>query len=213
MEIFIEPNPPRRRLLVVGDQPVAETLIALGRALGYQVLAVGDRAPSEGVDSIPNIEGLSESVHPLTFVVVASHGTHDEIAVESALAAGAPYVGLVASRQRAESVRGYLRGRGVDTDSISALHSPAGLDIGARTPEEIALSIFAEIVQIASSLEPLEWPTGTSAEAPPQTALDPVCGMSVEIEGAQHIFELEGELYYFCCASCRESFKADRQPV
>jgi xanthine dehydrogenase accessory factor len=129
LEIFLEPHLPPARVHVVGDTPVAFALAELGRDLGYDV------APSAG--------GELELGGDDAAVVVASHGRDEEHALVTALEAGIPYVGLVASRARGESVKDALDVRDEDR---ARLHTPAGLDIGARTPEEIALSILAEIV-------------------------------------------------------------------
>jgi xanthine dehydrogenase accessory factor len=120
LEIFLEPRLPPPRVRVVGDTPIGAALRSLAGALGYEV---GDSA---GADDAA--------------VVVASHGRDEEPALEAALEAGVPYVGLVASRRRGEAV---LASLGADAERV---HTPAGLDIGARTPQEIALSILAEIV-------------------------------------------------------------------
>jgi xanthine dehydrogenase accessory factor len=129
LEIFLEPHLPPARVHVVGDTPVAFALAELGRDLGYDV------APSAGGDL--ELGGDDAAV------VVASHGRDEERALVTALEAGIPYVGLVASRARGGSVKDALDVRDEDRARV---HTPAGLDIGARTPEEIALSILAEIV-------------------------------------------------------------------
>ena len=129
LEIFLEPHLPPARVHVVGDTPVAFALAELGRDLGYDV------APSAGGDL--------ELARDDAAVVVASHGRDEERALVTALEAGIPYVGLVASRARGESVKDALD---VGDEDRARVHTPAGLDIGARTPEEIALSILAEIV-------------------------------------------------------------------
>jgi xanthine dehydrogenase accessory factor len=120
LEIFLEPNLPAPRLHVIGDTPIAHALAELAKGVGYEV---GDE-PSEDDAA----------------VIVASHGRDEEQALTAALDAGVPYVGLVASRRRGQAV---LASLDVPDDRV---HTPAGLDIGARTPEEIALSILAEIV-------------------------------------------------------------------
>jgi xanthine dehydrogenase accessory factor len=119
LEIFLEPRVPAPRLCVVGDTPIALAVGALGRTIGFEV---GDLAPDTEA------------------VVVASHGRDEEGALKAAVEAGVPYVGLVASRKRGEAVVAAL--------GLEGVHTPAGLDIGARTPEEIALSIVAEIVAV-----------------------------------------------------------------
>jgi xanthine dehydrogenase accessory factor len=122
LEIFLEPHLPAPRVLVVGDSPIARALAAIGERVGLDVQA----EPGEDVA-----------------VVVASHGHDEEAALERALRAGVPYVGLVASPRRGGAVREWLREAGVPDEN---LRTPAGLDIGARGPEEIALSIVAEII-------------------------------------------------------------------
>jgi xanthine dehydrogenase accessory factor len=129
LEIFLEPRVPAARVHVVGDTPIALALGELGRGLGYDV------APHAGGDLMLGADDVA--------VVVASHGREEERALAAALEAGIPYVGLVASRTRGESVVAALDVRDEDRARV---RTPAGLDIGARTPEEIALAILAEIV-------------------------------------------------------------------
>jgi xanthine dehydrogenase accessory factor len=126
LEIFLEPRLPAPRLRVVGDTPIATALAELGRGMGYDV-ATGDGEP--GADDAA--------------LVVASHGRDEEHALATALDLGVPYVGLVASRRRGAAVVAALT---VSDDDKARVRTPAGIDIGARTPEEIALSILAEIV-------------------------------------------------------------------
>ena len=121
LEIFLEPRLPKPRLHVIGDTPIAHALAGLGRTAGFDI-AAGDE-PS-GDDAA---------------LVVASHGRDEEPALTAALEQGVPYVGLVASRRRGAAVVATL-------EAADRVHTPAGLDIGARTPEEVALSILAEIV-------------------------------------------------------------------
>jgi xanthine dehydrogenase accessory factor len=125
LEIFLEPRLPAARVHVVGDTPIAVALTELGRGLGYDIVTKEE----------PTAEDLA--------VVVASHGRDEEPALATALDLGVPYVGLVASRKRGAAVVASLE---VSDDDKARVHTPAGLDIGARTPEEIALSILAEIV-------------------------------------------------------------------
>ncbi|MGH2400822.1 MAG: XdhC family protein, partial [bacterium] len=133
-------------------------------------------------------------------------GSYDEEALERVVASPARYVSLVASRRRAETVFAYLEGKGVPPDQIHRVKVPAGLDIGAVTPEEIALSILAEIVQNRHrlALRPVEARVH-------QMAIDPICGMSVDPATAQHTAEFQGVRYYFCSAHCRRTF--EREPA
>ena len=185
LEVFLEPVHPPARLLVVGTTPVAQALVALGEPLGLVVEA----GPVVGA-----CEGAAA-------VVVASHGRGEEPALEAALRAGVPYVGLVASRVRATAVLASL-----DVEGTDRVHSPAGLDLGGRTAAEIALSILAEVVATrATSVPAVTGPVTTT----PVSDLDPVCGMTVAVSDAVPQAEVAGLLRYFCCEQCRAAFVAD----
>lgn len=216
MEIYIEPQQPRPDLLIVGDQPAAAALMALGKVMGYSISSIavpGVCNLLEGADrTAEDLDALDSMVTPMTLAVVATHGDHDEIAVERALAAGAGYVGLVASPRRASSVRDYLRSRGVDEHDVQRVDAPAGLDIGARSPREIALSILAGTVEFQRSRESIDWPREESGEvvsavrSTDEEAIDPVCGMTVKQAGAAHVYRYDGTDYFFCCRACQTKF-------
>lgn len=223
MEIYVEPHQPPMRLLIVGGQHVARALARLGRAMGYEIVSAAtaeEKHPIAEADRhVDDLERLGDYVTPRTYVVVATHGHYDEVALLPALRSGARYVGLVASRKRADSVVDYLRAQGLGERELAALHVPAGLDIQARRGEEIALSIVAEIVQLRRTLERREeeGEAGALSEAPAEApveanraeeAIDPVCGMTVRIAGAAHTHVHDGETYYFCGAGCRSRFAA-----
>ncbi len=130
LEIFLEPRLPAPLVHVLGDTPIALALAELGAGMGYEVVRVA-----------------SGDIHPESddaAVVVASHGRDEEPALLAALDAGVAYVGLVASRKRGAAV---LAGLDAPDHDRARVHTPAGLDIGARTPQEIALSILAQLVE------------------------------------------------------------------
>ena len=159
MEIYIEPELPRPRLLVVGDKPLARALLRLGQVMGYEVVSV--EAYGEGAlgaaDRVVRLEEVAEVVTPVTYAVVATHGEYDELALERILRAGPAYVGLVASRKRTASIVAHLERAGLGEAELAVLRGPAGLDFQAREPEEIALSILAEIVQVRRRGRELAW--------------------------------------------------------
>ncbi len=165
LDIYIEPQQPRPRLIIVGDLPVARALAHLGKAMSYHVIAVdlgpgteqGEGAMSHADEVLNSLEGIPEKANPLTFVVVATHGHYDEKALAAALLTPAPYVALVGSRKRSEAVLADLRSRGFEDEEMTRLKVPAGLDIQARRGDEIALSIMAEIVQVRRRAEGLAW--------------------------------------------------------
>lgn len=192
LEIFLEPVVPAPLLLVHGDSPIAVALTALAERLGYQVAAGAAADPSEAAA-----------------LVCASHGRDEEEALTEALTAGVGYVGLVASRKRGESVVAALD---VDEAARARVHTPAGLDIGARTPEEVALSILAEIVaeRRRASGRPVEaHPAAEQGALQSGTAIDPVCGMSVAtVETSLHL-DHEGVRHWFCGTGCLRAFAAE----
>ena len=222
LEIYIEPQQPQPRLIVIGNLPVARALTELGRAMSYSTIIVdpghqGD-PPSYADELLTDLTTISAYVTPLTSIVVATHGQYDELALEQALATSAPYIGLVASRKRADSVREYLTQQGFSSEQLGRFKSPAGLDIQARRGDEIALGIMAEIVQRRRNSAELAWLPAPEAVAQPEvapaTAIDPICGMSVTIAGAKHTYEYQGTAYYFCCPGCKTTFrKAPEQYV
>jgi xanthine dehydrogenase accessory factor len=136
---------------------------------------------------------------PDSFVVVATMGRYDEDAVEAALACGARYVALVASERRAATVLA-----GVPEEDRARVHAPAGLDLGDLPHVEIAVAILAEIVAEKARSKPVVAP-----REEPETAIDPVCGMTVETATAADRFEYEGVTYWFCATGCRRRFERD----
>jgi xanthine dehydrogenase accessory factor len=216
VDVYVEPFVQARSLIVVGATPVADALARLAHSMDYDVVRVvdsGERRDLEAgsaslgikVMSLDDLADLVRDGAPDRAAVVASQGHYDEQALEVVLRAGVPYVGLVASRKRGATVRDLLEESGVP--GVAALRSPAGLDLGARTAPEVAVSILAEIVQAETSrAQEQTAPTPTAATIVPSTAVDPVCGMSVTIASARHTAELDGVAYYFCCANCRATF-------
>jgi xanthine dehydrogenase accessory factor len=181
--------------------------------MNYHVIAVdpdteGHSTP-EANEIITNLTKMVDRITPLTYIVVASHGHFDELALEHALHSKAAYIALVASKKRAASVLEYLSAQGFTQEALERLKYPAGLDIQALRGDEIALSIMAEIVQRRRNAAPLpveELLEGIDLSAGPTEALDPVCGMTVQIEGAEHTAEYNGQTFYFCCEGCQVSF-------
>ncbi|HEX5855241.1 MAG TPA: XdhC family protein, partial [Thermoanaerobaculia bacterium] len=139
------------------------------------------------------------------FAVVATQGEWDEEASAAALARAPDYLGVVASPKRFAEMRAVLA-RKEPEPSLARIKNPAGLDLGARLPEEIAVSILAEIVkERRTSSESLP---RRAEPAPPEEARDPVCGMTVRVQGAVHRAQHLGREYFFCCTGCRARFEA-----
>lgn len=192
IEVFLEPFLPPPRMIVAGDTPIAAALLRLGPDLGLD--AVDSRGGDSGAMA-PSCEDLA--------LVVAAHG-RDELAIlRAALEAEVQYVGLVASRKRGAGVLDQLRGDGVPQELLARIDTPAGLDIGARTPAEVALSILASIIEVRRrmSTAPRSW-----AAAPP-TAIDPICGMTVVVSADALAVQYAGDAHYFCGEGCLRAFE------
>ncbi|MFK7800557.1 MAG: XdhC family protein [Anaerolineae bacterium] len=217
LEIYIEPQRPKPRLMIIGNLPVAQALCHLGHAMNYHVIAVDPDTTGASMplatEVVTDLETIEKFISPTTYVVVATHGNFDEIALEKAIKGHAPYVGLVSSMKRAASVRDYLKMAGYDENDLLPLKAPAGLNIQARRGDEIALSIMAEIVEKRRTAENLDLALmreqyEVEVEAP-AVAIDPICQMEVVIETAKYTHEHNGELFYFCCPACKRTFAKD----
>ncbi|MGQ0774412.1 MAG: XdhC family protein [Pseudonocardiales bacterium] len=212
LEVYIEPVEPKPHVVVVGRSPMVETLVHMVQAIGWRAVLVDadggsaeDHPAAERV--VSGLDFKEAGVDGRSLIVVATQGHHDEEAVEQALAAGSAYVGLVGSRQRATSVLGYLSDRGIAKEALDRVHVPAGIDLGRVSHREIAVGILAQLVKLRAAGE---LSVGKSAEIPEvEEAVDPVCGMTVEVVSARHTFDHEGSTYYFCCPGCRKAFEKD----
>jgi xanthine dehydrogenase accessory factor len=223
MEIFIEPMLAQPQLVIFGHQAIAQALSGLGKGLGFRITAIGPEVRPESFPMadriISSLDYSQLSLKPNTYVVVASHGNYDEDALMAVLQNRVSYVALVASNKRAKSVLEYLRGNGLPEDRLAFVKYPAGLDIGASTPEEIAISILAEIVEIrrrsqANGSVPENMSFGedlVSGGDLEKDATDPICGMLVEIASAQFKTDYDGQTYYFCSRGCQRSFEEKPQ--
>ncbi|HSO30308.1 MAG TPA: XdhC family protein [Candidatus Sulfomarinibacteraceae bacterium] len=231
LEIYVEPHLPAPHLWVAGTTPIAGALVALGAASGWHVSLFDPIADPEAFPAAEAVLGdrdlhVREFAAP-PYVVVATQGVWDEEAVLAALRRDVAYVGLVASPTRAAVVRAWLREEtGLTEDRIAALRAPAGLDLGAETAEEVALSILAELVQVRrgraafvaapgpATIAGRGSGAGASDGAPGPVVddivlLDPVCGMTVDRKDARHLAEYGGLVYAFCQMSCRTRFIRD----
>jgi len=219
IDVYIEPFVRARSLVVVGATPVAGAVARLARALEYDVVRVVDAREQADLEpeaaafgirvvALDALETLLQDRADL-FAIVASQGHYDEEALGAILRARPVYVGLVASRKRGATVRGVLEESGAS--GAETIRIPAGLDLGARTAPEVALSILAEIVQMHPGGTPVVSGNAAAQPEPDASAIDPVCGMHVDLAGARHTATVDGVGYAFCCASCRTRFVSDPQ--
>jgi xanthine dehydrogenase accessory factor len=185
MEIFLEPHLPVPVVCVIGTTPIASAVARMTEVLGYQAASCS---------------GLSGATFGgVTAVVLATHGHDEPEAIRAALDAGVRFIGLVASAQRGGAV---VEAIDLAPDERTLVHTPVGLEIGAETPEEIALSILSEIVR---SIRMGELDVSFGERLPEvREAIDPVCGMTVLVTPDTPHKVLDGVEYWYCCVGCRD---------
>lgn len=224
LEVYIEPVLPKPELVIVGNSPIAEILMGLGRLLDYKVCVADPDATQERFPEadlvLTDLRSARARITSATYVVIATMGTGDEEGLEAVADTAPKYLGLIASAQKAKGLFQYLQEKGIPAEDLSRVKCPAGLSLGAESLPEIALSVMGEIVQLRrSSTEAVQISRGKSklpvmngAPAPAvseSSALsrDPVCGMMVDVAGARYAATVEDSTFYFCCVRCKESFE------
>lgn len=213
MDIYVEPHGPTPQLVVIGDSPVAEALAGLGRLVGYRVVVAGlgldpTRFP-DADELVDDLGALPARLDRESYGVVATMALYDAKGLEALVRSPAPYVALVASRRRAGYLFDDLRGRGISEDTVRRIRNPAGLDLGAKTPEEIAVSIIAEIVRVRRTSAVAPAAADASVTPPANVAVDPVCHMEVDPASTPLRSVHAGTTYYFCSEGCVRRFEAN----
>ncbi len=159
VEVALEPLLPPPRLVIVGAGHIAVPLARLAKILGFHVTVIDDRARFASRERFPDADELvvdefdaaiaRQTITPWTYLVLVTRGhEHDEATLQQVVESPAPYIGMIGSRRRVLLVFERLAARGVPDHFLDRVYAPIGLDIGARTPEEIALAIMAEIVNV-----------------------------------------------------------------
>ncbi|MET0424969.1 MAG: XdhC family protein [Actinoplanes sp.] len=192
IEIFLRAVLPRPLLGVAGATPIGAAVAELAGFLDFEVTPAGSYAGA-------------------TAVVVAALGRDDDRQIRAALDAGVPFIALIASRKRGAAV---LDGLDLTEAERARIHTPAGLDIGAYTPKEIALSVLAEVVRairvdgLAPAPEQPRPAGGAILTIAPRQTVDPVCGMTVVVGPDTPHARVDGEDHWFCCQGCLERYTA-----
>jgi xanthine dehydrogenase accessory factor len=150
---------PPPRLIVVGAGHIAVPLARFAKALDFEVVVIDDRASFASRERFPDADQVvvddfqraieAQPITPWTYLVLVTRGhEHDEATLQRVVTSPAPYIGMIGSRRRVLLVFQRLAQQGVPDHFLDRIYAPIGLDIGARTPEEIALAIMAEIVNV-----------------------------------------------------------------
>ncbi|MCH7496953.1 MAG: XdhC family protein [Candidatus Marinimicrobia bacterium] len=214
LEIHIEPVLPGMKLLIFGDGPVAHALAGLAAVLDYDIALYapggqGGELPSN-VAYYNHFDAKPAQAGEVSAAVVATQGHGDEQALAAAIKAQVGYLTMITSRKKSESLFAGLEKRGIPAAALGKVKVPAGLDIKAVTPGEIAVSVLAEIIQVtrAGGLAPNSG-NGAAKATPAATEIDPVCGMTVDRATAAGSSKYEGTTFYFCSLGCLESFESN----
>ena len=213
LDIYIEPVLPKPHLVILGRSLVAQTLAGLAKNIHFAVTVA---APGASRENFPTADVIQDELNlgeipitPQTYLVVSTQGEYDEEALEQAVSVEAPYVAFVVSKTKGQKIFQYLREKGISSERLGRVRAPAGIQIGAVSPEEIAVSVLAEIVQFGRS-KPQQKPA-PSLPMLATEAKDPICGMMVNPATTSHKSEYQGRTFYFCCAHCKQTF--DRDPA
>jgi len=211
LHVFVQPFLPQIELVVIGASPVARKLAALASQLDFAVWACDADAD---MDSFPTaqrlvggLDALRPQLHAQNYVVVATTNAYDDEAARVALNSDASYVGLIASQRRFAAIQKTLRGQGVPEERVGALHRPKGLPGTTLLPSEIAFSALADLMEARRQRVGFGLDTTPAPKPQRAEAIDPICGMSVDIATARYTSERDGETYYFCCAGCKKQFE------
>jgi xanthine dehydrogenase accessory factor len=194
LEIYLEPMLPKPELIIMGHSPVAEVLAHLGEILEFNVVHA---------DSLQK-----DQIHPHSYVVVATMGDGDEEALAEVAGSEASYIGFVASKEKSSKLFQHLQGKGISEQDLKRIKSPAGLELGAESLPEIAFSVMAEIMQLnrqqntSSKTEKAKIPVLEI-----RNAIDPICGMTVDLKTSKYSSTYDSKKYFFCCLHCKETFE------
>lgn len=212
VDIYIEPVLPKPNILIFGVSHIAMALAKLAKAMSYTVSCVNhnpDKSVFPDSDSLIHIKDFSKNqLSENTYVVVCTQGEGDMEALFAAIQSSPSHLSFVASRKKANSIFNDLRAKGITFDQLKQIKTPAGLDIGAKLPEEVALSILAQIVEDLRTQESETTKENQVKLNNDDFYLNPVCNIPIQKGTAKHIIDYKSEKVYFCCDGCKTSFEA-----
>ena len=212
MELFVEPITPNPQLIIVGKSNIARALSKLAIAANLRVNVLSNdvhKGLFPGVDNIHDRVDFSKiKIDKNTFIIVATQGEDDEESIRKALETSCNYVGFISSLRKSVKIKEYLEQTELSANRINELKTPVGMDINAKLPEEIAISILAEIVELfRDPNRKVDKESDTVIND--DTYINPVCGVSVSKNDAKHVLEYGAHTVYFCCDGCKVSFDTE----
>jgi xanthine dehydrogenase accessory factor len=210
VSLYIEPVLPRAHILVLGKSHIAMALAKISKAAGYEVTVLAKGVEKE---AFPNVDKLIDGdqldaalIASNSYIVVCTQGENDALALKQAVSSSAEYVSFVSSLKKANSIYNELKKQGITVDLLKKIKTPAGLNINAKLPEEVAISILAEIIShLRGDKKEKEAPTLNMADY----FINPVCNVPIQKSTAKHIIKHKDKDYYFCCDGCKVSFEKE----
>ena len=197
------------KLVIYGSTPAVEALAKMGEILDYEIYALAPGISEIDLpDGVIKMEEFS-AIEGQCVAVVAAQGEGDLRALKAAIASKPEFLSLIASKKKSKSLLKQLANDGIRQDEIDSIKFPAGLDIGAVTPQEIAVSIIAELVQQKMAKAHEDKIILEVSEPNNGKPKDPICGMLVDPLTADHSSDYEGITFYFCCGGCKERFETE----
>lgn len=213
VDVYIEPIMPVSQIKIFGSSHIAKALCKIGKASGFGVTVISDHAEEEmfpEADDIHSLKDYDEHASKKDYIVVCTQGENDSNSLLKAINLNTGYISFVASMKKANSIFMGLKAEGVTPQQLMNIKTPAGLDINAKTAEEVAISILAQIIQ---SKRGEEAGTGNDLELKDleigdndDLYVNPVCKLPISKKSAKYIIEHKGEKVYFCCDGCHDSF-------
>ena len=213
LEVYIEPVMPLLELKIFGRSHIAKALCELAALSGFRVTVISDLIEEEMFSAASmrdTLKAFDPTLHLNEYVVVCTQGEGDEESLVSALKTDPKYLGFVASTRKANAVLMALKRKEVPHSQLIKVKTPAGLDINAKTPSEVAISILAEIIQLSrAKTDSMTAPVPSDLDLSSDLYINPVCKIPVSKSAAKHVLEYEGEKVYFCCDGCYDTFKKE----
>lgn len=210
VDVYIEPVLPKPNLIIFGSSHIAMALAKIARAMNYYVIAVMHQPDASNFPTANQIERMdafnSNNLADNSYVVVCTQGEGDAEALEKAIALQSPYLSFVSSRKKASTIFNELLAKGILHSNFKHLKTPAGLDIGAKLPEEVAISILAQIIQTFRNAEKLTEDITLNSGV---YYMNPVCNLPIHKSSAKYVIEHNGESVYFCCDGCKSKFELE----
>jgi len=215
VEVYIEPVLPKPQLVIFGSSHIGMAICKVAKSMDYRVTAVMSSADQTVYPSADDVISTSEyeasESTKGSYAIVCTQGEGDVPALLKALEMDTEYIAFVASRMKAQSIFTDLRKHSITFDQLKKIKTPAGIDIGGKLAEEVAISILAEIIQHFRSDDASGQDKSEVLSAMPNDDfyINPVCKIPIQKSTAKYVLQHNGESVYFCCDGCKVSFEKE----